>query len=161
VVESVPVVQSAAVPLLDPQGAGPLRLAEQSPDLDLDSPTSRAPNHRRLRIAGATLVGVGVGLVGAGSYGLAGMITARRSGYALVDETHDGPANTELLARDAELREEYLVNSRLALSAGITGGVAVILGAALLGVSKRHPARNVRSVAVLPATGGFVLSARF
>jgi len=146
--------ESSAPPLLERQGAGPLRLAEQSP-------TSQAPTDRGLWIAGATLVSLGGGLVGAGAYGITGMVTARRAGYALVDDASDGPASAEQLARDRELREEYLASSRLALSAGITGGAAVILGAALLGVSRRHRTRRGRSLAVLPASRGVVLFARF
>ena len=159
--ESCEPPKPAAVPLLDPHGAGPLRLAEYEPEPEIDSPGPQVPSHRGMRIAGATLIGLGAGLLGAGSYGLAGMIAAKRDGYALVDDTGDGPASAEQLARDAELRAEYQQHSRLALGAGITGGVAIILGAALLGARRRHIARSHPSMAVLPTGGGLVLKGRF
>ena len=147
------------VPLLDPRGASPPRF--EGDELDIDPPTPPTPAHRRSRIAGAALVGLGVGLLGAGGYGLAGMITTKRSGYALVDDAGDGPATPTQLARDAELRDDYAASSRLALGAGIAGGVAAIVGAALLGVSRRHKARSGRLSTIQPTGGGLVLTARF
>ena len=147
------------VPLLDPRGASPPRF--EGDELDIDPPTPPTPAHRRSRIAGAALVGLGVGLLGAGGYGLAGMSTAKRSGYALVNDAGDGPATPTQLARDAELRDDYAANSRLALGAGIAGGVAAIVGAALLGVSRRHKARSGRLSTIQPTGDGLVLTARF
>jgi len=151
--------RAIVVPLLDPLGAGPRRAGIETAG---DDSIPTAPTRKRgSTIVGATFVGVGVGLLGAGGYGLARMITARRAGEALVNGVGDGPADAGELARDARLREEHLAGSRLALGAGITGGVAALIGATLFGVSRRHTHRDRRSVAVLPTTRGFVLSARF
>jgi hypothetical protein len=156
---STPTGRTIVVPLLDPLGAGPRRSGiKTSAD---DTISTAPPRMRGATIAGATFVGVGVGLLGAGGYGLARMLIARRAGEALINDVGDGPADAGELARDARLREEHLAGSRLALGAGITGGVAVVIGAAVLGVHRRHTPRDRRSVAVLPTTRGFVLSARF
>lgn len=156
---STPTDRTVVVPLLDPLGDGPQRAGIETAG---DDTIPTAPHRMRgATIAGATFVGVGVGLLGAGGYGLARMLTARRAGEALVNDVGDGPADAGELARDARLREEHLAGSRLALGAGITGGVAILIGAAILGVHRRHTPRDRRSVAVLPTTRGFVLSARF
>ncbi|HFE45368.1 MAG TPA: hypothetical protein ENJ18_07705 [Nannocystis exedens] len=68
------------------------------------------------------------------------------------------------VADDLALHQEYRTMGNLSLGAGISGGVAVIVGAVLVGVGRRQGRKKGQKrteIAVSPGTRGFVFSARF
>jgi len=141
------------------------RVTFDGSDYILDNPTAKARSGRGLRIAGAATLAIGLGLVSTASYAGARMALVRREGTALVEGvTAMDPMDPMAVARDAAFRQEYRTMGNLTLGAGISGGVAVIVGAVLVGVGSRQGQKNRRKkadIAVSPGTRGFVFSARF
>lgn len=117
-------------------------------------------SHRSLVIAGGVSLGVGLGLVGLASYTGARMVDLRRKGTELVREA-PVPADSDTMARDQDLRVRYTAMSAWTISAAIAGGVAVVVGAALVGVGKRRKSNGGSQTALSPVPGGIVFSARF
>ena len=107
------------------------------------------------------MVAGGVALLGAAAFGGAQTIAALREGRALVADHEGRPADATAIERDAALRAEYRSMAHLALGAGIAGGVAVVVGGVLLGVSRPRRAADSRRATFTPAPGGLVLSGRF
>ena len=142
------------VPLLDPLGPPPVDASTSASD----SPSS---TRRPAVIGGSIVLAGGIALLGAAAFGGAQAIAAVREGRALVADFEGRPADTPALERDAALRAEYRSMANLALGAGIAGGVAVVVGGVLLGVSRPRRAASSRRVALTPSPRGVVISGRF
>ena len=113
-------------------------------------------------VLGVGWLGVGFGLVSTVSYAGVRMAFAQREGTALVERVT--AMDPMAVANDLALRQEYRTMDNLSLGAGIPGGVAVIVGAVLVGVGRRQGRKKGQKkaeIAVSPGTCGIVFSARF
>ena len=146
------------VPLLDPHGSWPADVRGTSSDGAGD----RAYTKRRPAVIGGSIaVAGGVALLGAATFGGVEALAALREGRALAADYEGRPADAAALQRDATLRAEYRSMANLALGAGIAGGVAVVVGGVLLGVSRPRRSAEPRRATLTPSPGGLVLSGRF
>ena len=145
----------ARVALLAP-ATPPRRHAPPPTNNDNSPPRPRTP----LVVAGATSLAAGISLLGVATFAGVQMNAALREGRALVASV-DGPADSATIAHDAALRDRYRDMGNLALGSGIAGGVATVVGAVLLGVSRPRRDEGRPRAAFAPTPGGLVLSGRF
>lgn len=128
------------------------------------SPTpavSASPRHGRpLVIAGGATLALGLSLVGLAGYSGSRALAVHRAGVQLHEDVQ-GPPDDDARAKDAELEREYRRMGSIALGTGIAGGVAVIVGTALVAVGGRRLARMGSSTAFVPVPGGLAFHARF
>ena len=114
---------------------------------------------RGLVIAGGVTLGVGLGLGGAAAFGVARAAAVAREGFELQAAAMDMPLDEAMRRRDAELAREYRGWTAAAIGTAVSGGVAVIVGAALVGVGRRL-AKSTET-ALVPVPGGLALHGRF
>ncbi|HFE44061.1 MAG TPA: hypothetical protein ENJ18_01020 [Nannocystis exedens] len=119
-------------------------------DLALPNPAGNepaAPQFTRKRgialLAGSTLVSAGVGLLALGSYSLVEEYRATRALITLIIKDVSVGLNRAEIAHFESVRQRGLAASKLAVGAGIGGGVALVAGAVVLGVVSRR-ARDER-----------------
>jgi len=115
-----------------PEDAVELETPEVVPETSPSGPsTEDRSGGRGLTIAGGVVLGLGVAGLGAMTYGLVWGGNVDERGDAAMDASADAQ---EFI----ELREEGETANRLALGAGIASGIAVAVGASLLGVGLRR-----------------------
>lgn len=127
------------------------------------SPASAAtpPRHGRpLVIVGSVTLGLGLSLAGVAGYAGRRALEVHREGVELHNEVQ-GPPDDAARAEDAALEREYRRMGSLALGTAVAGGVAVIVGTALVAVGGRRLARTASSTALVPFPGGLAFRARF
>lgn len=115
---------------------------------------------RPLVIAGGVTLGIGLSLAGVAGYAGGRALEAHRAGVEL-HEAVQGPPDDADRAKDAALEREYRTMGPVAIGTAVAGGVAVIVGAVLVGVGGRRLARVASSTAFVPVPGGLAFHARF
>ena len=119
-------------------------------DLAAPSPADSEPAAPRLTrkrgialLTGSTLVSAGVGLLALGSYSLVEEYRASRDLITLIIKDVSVGLNRAEIDHFESVRQRGLAASKLAIGAGIGGGVALVAGAVVLGVVSRR-ARDER-----------------
>lgn len=137
----------------------PVGTSALTPD---DSPTVPTDGVRPLRIAGAVSLGLGASLLGVMSYGL--IIDGRAAEAILAYDAKQeaGTLTSSDWARIDDLAEDGRMGSKLAIASGVSGGVALLTGAALLLTARR---RHHKALALSPIAtrnvAGLTLTGRF
>lgn len=132
---------------------------DPSPPSPPPAPAPLRPG-RPLLIAGGVTLGLGLSLVGLAGYAGHRARVAHREGVELHEEVQ-GPPDDEARATDVALEREYRRMGTMALGTAIAGGVAVLVGTALVAVGGRRVARFGSSTAFVPVFGGLAFHARF
>jgi len=105
---------------------------------------------RRLRIVGGLSLGLGASLLGVATYGL--VVDARAATqireYGRLKEA--GELTASEWAQSQKIGETGLTGSRLAMFAGIGGGVSLVTGAALLLFARKHARDDKPTLSLLP-----------
>jgi len=140
-------------------GGSPQNIPERAVDDELEA-RSRALVRSRAqvapkKVAGGVLLGAGVALLGAATYGIIEDYRAAQAIIVFAPKNNTvGLTEAEIAALRAE-QERARLGSRLAIGAGVSAGAALITGAVLLALpstSRRKP-KERRSLALQPSLG--------
>ena len=149
----------------EPQRQAGVEVAEETALLPVTRSTTGQPGLREGRsgrglvVAGGITLGVGLGLGGAAAFAGARAAAVAREGFELQDAAMDMPLDEAMRRRDVELVEEYRVWTAATIGTAVAGGVAVVVGAMLVGVGRRR-SRSTEA-ALVPVPGGLALHGRF
>ncbi len=114
---------------------------------------------RGLAIASGVTLGLGLGLGGAAAFAGARAAAVAREGFELQAAAMDMPLDEAMRRRDAELADEYRGWTAATIGTAVAGGVAVVVGATLVGVGRRR-SRSTEA-GLVPVPGGLALHGRF
>lgn len=122
------------------------------------SPVEARPG-RSLVIVGSTALGVGLSLGGVAAFAGSRAVELHRQGERLIDTNPD--PDDAVRAQREQLANDYRAKQDLAVGTAIAGGVALIVGTALVAVGATRLRRGSSRTAFAPVPGGLVFHARF
>ena len=140
-----------------PRGAEPAAATRPS------APAQHAPEDlgaRRLIAAGITTLTAGFAATGVAGYTGARTLGAAREALSLGAEV-GAFGTTEQVAQSDALRREYRAMGTATLVLSVSGAVALVVGAVLVGVGRRRLTRAAARVALVPTGTGLGVFTRF
>jgi len=105
---------------------------------------------RRLRIVGGLSLGLGASLLGVATYGLVVDARAATQIREYGRQKEAGELTASEWAQSQKIGETGLRGGRLAMFAGIGGGVSLVTGAALLLFARKHARDDKPTLSLLP-----------
>jgi hypothetical protein len=105
------------------------------------------------------MLGLGLSLGGVAAYAGARSAALARDGREIQAMSAIMPLDDAALREDAALADGYRTWTSVTIATAITGGVAVVIGATLLGVGHHRKKRPPR--ALIPTGKGLALHVRF
>jgi hypothetical protein len=120
---------------------------------------ARGDASRPLTISGAVMLGLGLSLGGVAAYAGARSAALARDGREIQAMSAIMPLDDAALREDAALADGYRTWTSVTIATTITGGVAVVIGATLLGVG--HHRKKRPPMALIPTGKGLALHVRF
>ncbi|MEZ4452929.1 MAG: hypothetical protein R3B09_25950 [Nannocystaceae bacterium] len=147
---------------LMPLVAGPrhpfVALGAASPPGGDRGPEAHRPG-RPLVIVGSAALGLGLSLGGVAAFAGSRAVDLHREGERLIADNPD--PDDAARAKREQLAIDYRAKQDLAVGTAIAGGVALIVGTALVAVGATRLRRGSSRTAFTPAFGGLVFHARF
>ena len=142
-----------------PAGVAPAHASPRVDPLPVRRPQRAVRNDgRSLIIAGSMSLLAGLAVSAAAGVAGGRVLATSRELWTLHDSAN-GTANTDQLAQDAALRDDYRRQLPSAVALVVASGGLLVVGAVLTGLGGRRMTRS--RLALAPAPGGLALHARF